>query len=111
PLGGKVDPLAEEVQERRGRWLDEARGHGAILPHGRPPAEAGPGAWEDGSMRVLVAPDSFAGTLTAPQAAEAIARGWRRAAPDDEVITCPLADGGPGLVAALHATLGGELSS
>ena len=62
-------------------------------------------------MRVLVAPDSFAGTLTAPQAAEAIARGWRRAAPDDEVITCPLADGGPGFVAALHATLGGELSS
>ena len=36
-------------------------------------------------MRVLVAPDKFAGTLTAVEAAEAIAEGWRRRAPDDEV--------------------------
>lgn len=62
-------------------------------------------------MRVLVAPDAFDGTLGAPEAAAAIARGWRRAAPDDDVRTCPLADGGPGLLATLHATLGGELLS
>ena len=33
---------------------------------------------EDGAMRVLIAPDKFAGTLTAVEAAEAIAEGWRR---------------------------------
>ena len=36
-------------------------------------------------MRVLIAPDKFAGTLTAVEAAEAIAAGWRRHAPGDEL--------------------------
>lgn len=57
-------------------------------------------------MRVLVAPDSFGGTLTAAQAAEAIAVGWARAAPHDDVVRLPLADGGPGFVDILHASLG-----
>ncbi len=61
-------------------------------------------------MRVLVAPDKFAGTLTAVEAAEAIAEGWRRQAPDDELDLAPMADGGPGFVDVLHAALGGELS-
>src|SRR5689334_15672689 len=56
-------------------------------------------------MRVLVAPDKFAGTLTAVEAAE----GWRRHAPDDELDLAPMADGGPGFVDVLHAALGGEL--
>ena len=60
-------------------------------------------------MRVLVAPDKFAGTLSAVEAAEAIATGWRRRAPGDEVETVPMADGGPGFVDVLHASLGGEL--
>lgn len=60
-------------------------------------------------MRILLAPDSFDGTLTADQAAEAMADGWHRAAPADDVRTLPLGDGGPGFVAALHASLGGEL--
>ena len=60
-------------------------------------------------MRVLVAPDKFAGTLTAVEAAEAIATGWRRRAPDDEIDLAPMADGGPGFVDVLHAALGGEL--
>ena len=60
-------------------------------------------------MRVLVAPDKFAGTLTAVEAAEAIAAGWRRRAPDDELDLAPMADGGPGFVDVLHAALGGEL--
>jgi len=64
---------------------------------------------EDGRMRVLVAPDCFTGTLTAPEAAAAIARGWRLAAPDDDVLEVPLADGGPGFVQVVHASLGGEL--
>ena len=61
------------------------------------------------AMRILVAPDKFAGTLTAVEAAEAIAAGWARQAPDDELELVPMADGGPGFVDVLHATLGGEL--
>ncbi|MGZ8750570.1 MAG: glycerate kinase, partial [Pseudonocardia sp.] len=60
-------------------------------------------------MRVLVAPDAFAGTLTAVQAAEAIATGWQRRSPASEVDRCPMSDGGPGFVGVLHASLGGEL--
>ena len=60
-------------------------------------------------MRVLIAPDRFSGTLTAAEAANAIADGWRRHAPEDELDLCPLSDGGPGFVDALHSTLGGRL--
>jgi glycerate kinase len=52
-------------------------------------------------MRILVAPDKFAGTLTATQAADAIAEGWRRYAPDDVVTCVPMSDGGPGFRDAL----------
>jgi glycerate kinase len=62
-------------------------------------------------VRVLIAPDKFAGTLTAVEAAEAIAEGWRRQAPADEVITVPMSDGGPGFVDVLHAASGGELDA
>jgi glycerate kinase len=60
-------------------------------------------------VRVLIAPDCFDGTLTATQAAEAIAGGWRAAAPADELVLRPLADGGPGFVEVLHRALGGPL--
>jgi glycerate 2-kinase len=60
-------------------------------------------------MRVLIAPDKFAGTLSAVEAAEAIAEGWRRQAPDDELDLVPMADGGPGFVDVLHASVGGDL--
>lgn len=62
-------------------------------------------------MRVLIAPDKFAGTLTAVQAAEAVAAGWRRHAPDDDLDLAPMADGGPGFVDVLHAALGGSLDA
>ena len=52
-------------------------------------------------MRVLVAPDKFRGTLTARDAGDAIARGWQRARPGDEVEVLPLADGGEGTLDAL----------
>src|SRR4051812_27831268 len=61
------------------------------------------------AMRILVAPDKFAGTLTATEAAEAIRDGWARTAPDDEVELVPLSDGGPGFLEVLHTGLGGEL--
>lgn len=60
-------------------------------------------------MRIVVAPDKFAGTLTAVQAADAIVTGWRRHAPADELDAVSMADGGPGFVDVLQATLGGEL--
>src|SRR5687767_11109657 len=60
-------------------------------------------------MRVLVAPDKFAGTLSAIQAASAIAEGWRTHAPADTLDLAPMADGGPGFLDVLHAALGGEL--
>ena len=59
-------------------------------------------------MRVLIAPDCFTGTLTAGQAAEAIAEGWRRGAPQDELTLVPLSDGGPGFLDVLSMALGGE---
>ena len=62
-------------------------------------------------MRVLVAPDKFAGTLTAVEAAAAIAEGWVRQAPEDELDLAPMADGGPGFVDVLHQALGGELAA
>ena len=60
-------------------------------------------------MRVLIAPDKFAGTLSAVEAAEAIAEGWRRRAPGDELDLAPMSDGGPGFVDVVHAALGGDL--
>ena len=60
-------------------------------------------------MHVLIAPDSFGTALTAREAADRIASGWRRAAPHDEVTACPLSDGGPGFVETLHASLGGSM--
>ena len=56
-------------------------------------------------MRVLVAPDSFAGTLSAAEAALAIEEGWRLTSPDDVVERLPLSDGGPGFVDVLATAL------
>lgn len=60
-------------------------------------------------MRVVIAPDKFAGTLTAVEAAGAIAAGWRRHAAGDTLTLAPMSDGGPGFVDVLHAALGGSL--
>ena len=62
-------------------------------------------------MRVLVAPDCFTGTLTAGEAADAIAKGWRRSAPDDHLTLLPLSDGGPGFLDVLSRALGGTTVS
>ena len=61
------------------------------------------------AMRVVFAPDKFAGTLTALEAAEAMASGWRRHDPALVADVVPMADGGPGFVEVLHTSLGGEL--
>jgi glycerate kinase len=51
-------------------------------------------------VRIVVAPDSFKGTLSADRAAEAIADGVVRTLPDAELVLRPMADGGEGTVAA-----------
>lgn len=58
-------------------------------------------------MRVILAPDSFKECLPAPQVAEAMAAGWRAAAPGDEIRRVPMADGGEGTVEAMAAATGG----
>ncbi|GAA2750530.1 glycerate kinase [Amnibacterium kyonggiense] len=52
-------------------------------------------------MRVVIAPDSFKGTLGAAAAAAALAEGWRSVRPADEVLPMPMADGGEGTLEAL----------
>jgi glycerate kinase len=54
-------------------------------------------------VRVLVAPDRFGALLSAAQAGEALARGWRAQAPDDDLDLCPLSDGGVGFIDAVAA--------
>jgi glycerate 2-kinase len=55
---------------------------------------------------VLVAPDSFKGSLTSVEVARAIAAGWSLARPRDSVVLSPLADGGEGTLAAVEAAGG-----
>ncbi len=59
-------------------------------------------------MRVVIAPDKFKGSLSASEAAEAMARGVARAAPGATIDRVPMADGGEGTVAALVAATGGS---
>lgn len=54
-----------------------------------------------GKPRILVAPDSFKGSISAANAALALARGVQRAAPGAVIDICPLADGGEGTLDAL----------
>lgn len=53
-------------------------------------------------MRVVVAPDSFGGRLSAREAAAAIVEGWRAARPDDDLVEVPMSDGGEGLLEVVH---------
>jgi glycerate 2-kinase len=55
---------------------------------------------------ILIAPDSFKGSLTSVQVARALADGWTRARPEDNVLLCPLADGGEGTLVAIEAAGG-----
>ena len=60
-------------------------------------------------MRIVVAPDKFRGSLSADEAAAAIARGLAVAYPDAEVETIPIADGGEGTMQLIADALGGEV--
>ncbi|PZG19059.1 glycerate kinase [Micromonospora craterilacus] len=56
-------------------------------------------------MRVVIAPDSFKGSLAAGEAARALARGWLARRPADGVRQLPLADGGEGTIDAFATAL------
>ncbi|MBR3004579.1 MAG: glycerate kinase [Lachnospiraceae bacterium] len=61
-------------------------------------------------MKVVVALDSFKGSLSSIEAGEAVREGIRRAV-DAEVVVKPVADGGEGTARALTEGLGGELQT
>ena len=60
-------------------------------------------------MKIILAPDSFKGSLTSLQVAEAMETGIKRALPDADCIKIPMADGGEGTVQSLLDAVGGEL--
>jgi glycerate kinase len=100
-LDRATEPLAFGVRDP-----DELRAFQGFLRAGR--ASDGGESYRT-LVRVLVAPDKFKGTLEAPDAAEAIARGWLRARPDDVLDLVPLADGGEGTLDSLVEALGGTV--
>ena len=57
-------------------------------------------------MNIVISIDSFKGSLSSKQAADAIAAGALRAMPQASIAVCPLADGGEGTVDALIEALG-----
>ncbi|NJD27600.1 MAG: glycerate kinase [Chloroflexi bacterium] len=59
-------------------------------------------------LDVLIAPDSFKGSLTSVEVARALADGWHCARPGDRVELAPLADGGQGTLVAIEAAGGWE---
>lgn len=59
------------------------------------------------AMRVVFAPDKFAGTLSAAEAAAAMATGWSRARAGDELLLVPMADGGEGTIDVVGAVVPG----
>ena len=59
-------------------------------------------------MKIVIAPDSFKGSLSAPEAARAIKAGLARVWPEAEYCLFPVADGGEGTVAAMTALTNGQ---
>ena len=104
-LGLEVIELADQERPpmiRIPEYVEQRRLLGGGEPALRRPSGAG--------VIVLFAPDSFKGTLTSVQVARALADGWLRARPDDEVLLCPLADGGEGTLEAVAAAGGWDVA-
>src|SRR3990172_8739477 len=59
-------------------------------------------------VKIVVALDSFKGSLTAVQACDIVAAAIRSTVPRVEVVTRPMADGGEGTAAVLMAAAGGQ---
>ena len=65
-----------------------------------------PGRLQLPAMQVLVAPDCYGDSMSAVEAAAAIATGWTRSRPADRFVVAPQSDGGPGFVEVLAKRLG-----
>jgi glycerate kinase len=63
------------------------------------------------NMNIVIAIDSFKGSLSSMEAGEAIGEGIRRVNPEESITICPLADGGEGTVEALVHGMKGTLLS
>src|SRR5439155_15660964 len=90
-----LDPGGDHCRLRPANGRRAGRGH--VLLEGPP----------DRHVKVLFAPDSFKGTLSSVAVARALAAGWARARPQDELLLSPLADGGEGTLDAIEAAGGG----
>lgn len=60
-------------------------------------------------MKIVIAPDSFKGSLSAPGVCDSLAKGVRKVAPEAEIVQLPMADGGEGTVDALVSSTNGTL--
>ena len=60
-------------------------------------------------MKIVIAPDSFKGSLTAREAAQSIESGILRVLPGAECVSIPMADGGEGTVQSLVDATGGRI--
>src|ERR1043165_8425497 len=60
------------------------------------------------ALKVLICPDKFKGTLTAAEAAHAMANGWPRARPEDDLQLLPMSDGGDGFGEIISSVLNAE---
>lgn len=60
-------------------------------------------------MRILLAPDSFKGSLSATEVAQSMAAGIKKVLPHARTVELPLSDGGEGLVEALVKATGGKM--
>lgn len=72
---------------------------------------ASPTRYINRPMKIILAPDSFKGSLTSLEVAGAMEAGIKRALPDADCIRIPMADGGEGTVQSLLDAVGGELIS
>ena len=59
--------------------------------------------------QILIAPDSFKGSATSTQVANALADGWKLTRPQDEILIVPFADGGEGTLDCIESVTPGSL--
>ena len=80
-------------------------------PIRRRAAEAGGGSDTLAGMSpsIVIAPDSFKGSLSAREVADAIAAGWRSVSPGDDLALVPQADGGEGTIDAVESAVPGSV--
>ncbi len=60
-------------------------------------------------MKIVIAPDSFKGSLTSIQATQAIANAFEKVSLNFEIVKIPVSDGGEGFVDSIQFSIGGEM--